>query len=114
MNKALVLLLMAWTIFCPFATAKECAPTSCCAQMQSCCGHCHCTPHETCRAAQAPAPATQIATERLDLLPRVDVILFALEFHHPASEFKRASFAANSSLLDTSQVSRPRLCVWLI
>jgi hypothetical protein len=112
-----MLLVVALSVFAPFAGQSSCAQPSCCAQMHSCCGHCPCPPKQTCSIMKPVTIDQQTLARTVQLSPRVDVELFALSLNR-AQVFQSgrrilARFP-ESPPLDTSQKSQARLCLWLI
>jgi hypothetical protein len=110
-------LVVALSIYAPFAGQSSCAQPSCCAQMHSCCGHCSCPPKQTCSVAK-PVPVDQQTPARTtQLSPRVEVELFTLTLDR--AQVFQADLHVLSGLpeappIDTSQASQARLCLWLI
>jgi hypothetical protein len=115
--RALILLVVALSIYAPFAGQSTCAQPSCCAQMHSCCGHCSCPPKQTCSVAKPAAIDQQTLARTAQLPPRVEVELFTLALDRAQgfqSDRHVLSRLPESPPIDTSQASQARLCLWLI
>ena len=115
--RALILLVVALSVYAPFVGDAAPAESSCCAAMQACSGHCNCKPHQTCSVSKPVTVDQQILARTTSLAPRVEVELFTLAVSPlSALEIGHDSFSkiASSPPLDTSQRPQARLCVWLI
>ncbi len=115
--RALILLVVALSVYAPFVGDSMAAEPSCCAQMMACSGHCNCNPKQACHVAKPVTTEQQIVTRATALAPRVDVELFTLALgHFSTMELDRPAFFkfASAPPLDTSQRQQARLCLWLI
>jgi len=115
--KALILLVVALSVYAPFAGESFCAAPSCCAQMQACAGHCNCNPKQTCRVSKPVTVDLQILAQTTQASPRVEIELFTLSsdpLRSLAVERHSVSFLPESPPLDTSHKPQSRLCLWLI
>jgi hypothetical protein len=114
---ALIFFTVALSVYAPFAGESSCAEPSCCAQMHSCCGHCHCPMRQSCSVAR-PVTLDQQAPVRIaQVSPRILVALFTLaSFHLSARESERHLVASQpeSSPPRASPSPQARLCLWLI
>jgi hypothetical protein len=115
--KALTLLLVALSVYAPFAEVSVCTGPSCCAQMQACAGHCNCNPKQTCSVVKPAAVDQQVVAQTVQVSPRIEVELFTLSSDHlgsPELQDQSLSRLPESPPLDTSQKPQARLCLWLI
>jgi hypothetical protein len=117
--RALILFVGALSIYAPFASADPSPSTesSCCAQMDSCRGHCGCTPKQTCQVSKPGALDQQAAARTAQVSPRVELELFTLgscRLAAFASNHRELSRLPESPPLDTSQPPQAILCLWLI
>ena len=114
---ALIFLTVALSVYAPFVGEASCAEPSCCAQMSSCCGHCHCPLRQSCSVAKPVALDQQAPVRLAQLSPRIQVVLFTLAaFHLSARESERqlVSSQPESPPPRPSLSPQARLCVWLI
>jgi hypothetical protein len=115
--RTLILLVVALSLFSPFVDASICAPTSCCAEMESCRGHCECPPKQTCSVAKPTTVDQQTVARGAQVSPRVQIELFTLALDPiSALESDRHSLAwlPESPPPKPAQPPQARLCLWLI
>jgi hypothetical protein len=114
----LILLMTALSVYSPFVNASSCAASSCCVQMEACCGHCACPEDQSCSVAK-PAPLDQQAVARTAHAPdRTERLLFSLSYNHLTISLSAISrhgpLVSDSPPVDSSRRPRAQLCVWLI
>jgi hypothetical protein len=115
--RALILAVVALSVYSPFVNDSFCAEPSCCAQMESCCDHCDCPGKQSCSVAKPVTVDQQAIARAAELAPRIFVELFTLS---PARVVTLAAHQQSLSWLPESPPPKPaqppqsRLCVWLI
>ncbi len=115
---ALIILVTALSVYSPFASTQSCEESSCCTQMEACCGHCVCPATTASCGVAKPAPLDQQAMARTAQAPaRTEVMLFSLTFNHLSISFSathHVAYLAESPPPKPAQPPQSRLCVWLI
>ena len=115
--RALILAVVALSVYAPFVKDSFCSEPACCAQMESCCDHCACPAKQACTVAKPVTVDQQALARTAELTPRITVELFTLA---PARAATLTLDQLSLSRLPESPPPRPaqppqsRLCVWLI
>jgi hypothetical protein len=85
--------------------------------MDSCRGHCGCTPKQTCQVSRPVTLDQQAVARTAQVSPRIELELFTLGSYRLTaltSGRRELSRLPESPPLDTSQPPQAILCLWLI